>query len=270
MCSADTRTRQNLKKDFQMRISPKAFTRQALVFAALLIVNGVNHCYAGAITTPPGVWGGQQFRILFVTPNKTNATSSDITDYDAFVNSEAAGATYKGVTIEWFALASTNTVNARDHVGQTGTAVYLADGTKVADSDTTAVGGLWNVDPLSARPDQDLDGNSYAGLVWTGSSGIGTTYETTPVPGTPVKWGLGSAGWTGNPDKSETGIIPGTVAGYDWISIPAGVKPNTDLYQVYGISEVLTAIPEPSSFLMSGIGMLVVGLATKCRKRNAV
>ena len=269
MCAADTRTCQNLKKDFQMHISPKAFTRQALVFAALLIVNGVNHCYAGAITAPPGVFGGQQFRIIFVTPNKTAATSSDITDYDDFVNAEAAGATYKGATIQWQALASTNTVNARDHVGQTGTAVYMADGTKVADSDTTAAGGLWNVDPLSAQPDQDLDGNSYVGLVWTGTSGVGTTYETTPTPGTPVKWGLGSTGFENN-NNSETGNVPGTIGGYDWISIPAGVKPNTDLYQIYGISEVITAIPEPSSFLMSGLGMLVVGLATKFRKRNAV
>ena len=260
-----------MKKDLKMRISPKALTRKALVFTALLFVTGSVQCFAGAIAAPPGVFGGQQFRIIFVTPNKTAATSSLITDYDDFVNSEAAGATYKGTTIQWLALASTNTVNARDHVGQTGTAVYLANGTKVTNSDTTAPGGLWSAFGLIAQPDQDLDGNSYSGLVWTGSSGVGTAYATTPVPGDPsVKWGLGSPGWAGNPDKSETGIIPGAIGGYDWLSVPAGVKPNTDLYQVYGISEVITAIPEPSSFLMSGIGMLVVGLATKFRKRNAV
>lgn len=260
-----------MKKDLKMRISPKALTRQALVFTVLLYVTGSAQCFAGAITAPPGVFGGQQFRIIFVTPNKTAATSQLISDYDEFVDSAAAGATYKGTKIQWFALASTNAVNARDHVGQTGTAVYLADGTKIADSDTIAPGGLWSPGDLSAQPDEDLDGISYSGLVWTGSSGIGTTYATTPVQNQPpVKWGLGSPGFPGNPNKSETGIIPGTVGGYDWISVPAGVKPGTDLYQMYGISEVITAIPEPSSFLISGIGMLVVGLATKFRKRNAV
>lgn len=253
-----------------MRILPKFLTRRALLCAALLIVNGASQCFAGAIATPPGVFGGQQFRIIFVTPNKTDATSSNISDYDDFVNSEAAGATYNGIVINWEALASTNTVNARDHVGQTGTAVYLADGTKVANSDTTAAGGIWSAGGLLAQPDQDLDGNSYAGLVWTGTSGIGTTYETIPVPGDPsVKWGLGSPGLNGN-NKSETGVLPGTIGGYNWLSIPAGVQLNTDLYQIYGISEVLTAVPEPSSLLMSGIGLIAVGVVTRMRRRQAL
>ncbi|WP_373650004.1 MULTISPECIES: PEP-CTERM sorting domain-containing protein [unclassified Schlesneria] len=253
-----------------MRILPKFLTRRALLCAALLIVNGASQCFAGAIATPPGVWGGQQFRIVFVTPNTTNATSSNISDYDDFVNAQAGGATYNGVTVQWQAMASTNAVNARDHVGQTGTAVYLADGTKVANSDTTAAGGLWSAGGLQANISQDLDGNDYSGLVWTGSSGIGTTYATIPVPGDPpVQWGLGSSGFNGN-NKSETGSILGGIGGYTWLSIPAGVQLNTDLYQVYGISEVLTAVPEPSSFLMSGIGLVAIGFVTKLRRRQAV
>lgn len=247
---------------------PKTLTRRALAFAALFIASGASQCFAGAIVTPPGVKAGEQFRIIFVTPNKTDATSANISDYDAFVTSQAAGATFNGIAVQWQALASTNTLNARDHVGQSGAAVYLADGTKVANSDTTAAGGIWSAGGLLAQPTEDLDGNSYSGLVWTGTSGVGTTYETTPVQGEPsVKWGLGSTGLNGN-NKVETGTLPGTPGGYNWLSIPAGVQLNTNLYQVYGISEVLTAVPEPSSLLISGIGMALIGLATKLRKRN--
>ena len=81
-----------------------------------------------AIQTPSGLQGGDQFRIIFVTPDKISAVSNNITTYDNFVNTEAAGATYNGQTIHWLAVGSTDAVDAKVHIGQTNTAVYMANG----------------------------------------------------------------------------------------------------------------------------------------------
>lgn len=51
-----------------------------------------------ALATPSGLNPGDTFRFIFVTDGLTPATSADISTFNAFVQSEAAGATYNGVT----------------------------------------------------------------------------------------------------------------------------------------------------------------------------
>ena len=229
-----------------------------------------------AIQTPSGLQGGDQFRIIFVTPDKISAVSNNITTYDNFVNTEAAGATYNGQTIHWLAVGSTDAVDAKVHIGQTNTAVYMANGTEVAISDTAT--GLWAGGDLLAQPTQDLAGNSYtSGSVFTGTSGIGTEYFTS-VPGQGnVFWGLGATnsvtqGGVTYTNNVEVGSLHSNVGGYDWISLGfgAGLAPRDNTYQVYGISDVLTVppVPEPSTLLISGLGVLAIGVAQRFRKKN--
>ncbi len=54
-------------------------------------------CSAGpiALNTPAGLAPGDTFRFVFVSSDATTAESSDINDYNSFVNSEADGATYQ-------------------------------------------------------------------------------------------------------------------------------------------------------------------------------
>ena len=264
---------------------PKQLIRVMFLVVFILILQGsLKEVFAGpiAIQEPKGLLGGDKFRIIFVTPGTTNATSSDINTYDAFVNSQAGGATYNGQLIHWSAIGSTATVDARDHIGQTGSGVYMADGTQVAASARQAPGGLWWGEPLLAQPIQDLSGNQYtSGFVWTGTCGIGTQYSTLVSGYGVVNWGLGSnVILTVNnivyDDLIEVGQLGSTPAlsggDYAWISrgFTEGKQLNTNQYQMYGISEVLTVVPEPSTLLSSVVGILIAILVQRSARRHSI
>jgi PEP-CTERM motif len=255
----------------------KRFFRAAILSTVVLASQGSAFAGPIAIQTPNGLTNGQQFRIIFVTQDKVSAVSNNITTYDNFVNTEAAGATYNGQTVHWSAIGSTDAIDAKFHIGQTGAAVYMANGTEVATSDNGT--GLWSGNDLLAQPTQDLAGNSYtSGVVWTGTSGIGTEYNTSVSGQGTVYWGLGATnnvtqGGVTYINNVEVGSLHQNVGGYDWISLGfgTGLAPRTNNYQVYGISDVLTVntapVPEPSTLLISGLGVLAIGIARRFRKQ---
>ena len=265
-------------------LRPKRLIRVMFLLAFILVLHGSFKAVFAApieIKAPKGLQGGDQFRIIFVTPGTTNAVSSDISTYDDFVNSQAGGATYNGQLIHWSAIGSTTTVDARDHIGLTSSGVYLADGTQIATSAMQAPGGLWWAEPLLAQPIEDLSGNQFtSGFVWTGTCGIGTQYATYVSGYGLVNWGLGSnviltVNNTVYDNQIEVGQLGATAdlsgGDYAWISRGAsiGKKLNTDQYQMYGISDVLKVVPEPSTFLISGLGILVIGFVQRTPKRTS-
>ena len=226
------------------------------------------------IQAPTGLQAGSQFRIIFVTPGTTTATSSDIGTYDTFVNQQAAGATFNGQTIHWSAIGSTDSTGASVHIGVTGATVYMVNGlngtnlVEVASSDSIA--GLWSGNALVNEPTKDLAGTTFTGLIWTGTSGVGTEYAT-DVGGVRKYWGLGSSvSYPGFDSHVEGGSSNAIVNPYDWVSLgySNGLQLKTDSYQMYAISDVLIAVPEPSTLLISGLGIFVVALNRKLRKRN--
>jgi hypothetical protein len=254
---------------------PKLLVRVMFLLGFILALHGAFNAINAApieIKEPKGLHGGDQFRIIFVTPGTTDALSADISTYDDFVNSQAGGATYNGQVIHWSAIGSTPNVDARDHIGQTSSGVYLADGTLIATSAMRVPGGLWWADPLFAQPIEDLSSNQYtSGFVWTGTCGIGTQYATYVSGYGLVKWGLGSnvnltvnnIVYDNQIEVGQLGATPQLSGGdYAWISrgFSVGKKLNTNQYQMYGISDVLTVVPEPSTFLISGLGILITGL----------
>ena len=101
---------------------------------------------AAPLSAPSDLAAGSSFRFIFLTSGTTTATSTDISDYNTFVQTQASGATYQGATINWNAIGSTTTVNARDNVGGYGTTVpiYLVTGISIASNLTTSLGGLWS------------------------------------------------------------------------------------------------------------------------------
>ena len=257
------------------------FAQVAFLFAVTILIHGNCHglAFAGGVVipTPIGLQGGDQFRIIFVTPGTIQATSPDINTYNDFANSQAAGATYNGVVIHWSAIVSTDAKDARDNIGMTNNPIFMANGTEVATSAKAVPGGLWWGEPLLANPVQDLTGNTYSGGIWTGTCGIGTEYVTTALPdGSNTKvlvpWGAGNTtnvtvGGINYSNQVEVGNIGGS--GYSWVSTGT-VTLNTTPLHIYAISDVLFVVPEPSSFLISGVGICMVGLAKKFRKRNGI
>ena len=74
---------------------------------------------------PEGLGVGDRFRLLFLTSTTRDATSSDIHDYNAFVQAAAAGgdAAIQEFSDGFLAVASTGAVDARDNTATTGTGV---------------------------------------------------------------------------------------------------------------------------------------------------
>ena len=205
---------------------------------------------AGAIPTPSGLVAGDQFRFVFVTNSTTSAEdSSDLSEYDAFVTSDASGATHNGVLISWQAIVSNSTTDASTHIGLTNAStvpIYLVDGTKVS------AGNLWS-GSLLAPINDDITGNSSPGPVRTGTRVDGSTDPAFTLGQTLIIIGY----------SYETSGAWVNVSVHPWIS--HGDK-------VYGISEVLTAVPssvpEPSTAMLVGLGGLAaLGYSFK-RKRN--
>ncbi len=208
-----------------------------------LLATAASTSFAGlVISTPRGLNPGDHFRIVFVTTGTTDATSKNISTYDAFVNTDANGATYNGSVISWQAIASTASVDAINHIGTTGDAVYRADGTKVTSSDDSS--GLWSGSLLHA-PNDYLSGTSATGAtVFTGTTAFGhSSFEL------------------GNLGDVTIGISNNNAS--DWVSHYYDVP--TASHNLYGISSDLvvpgaTAVPEPSTAVLAGLGALA-GLA---------
>nr|MEE4269248.1 hypothetical protein [Candidatus Krumholzibacteria bacterium] len=175
--------------------------------------------------TPPDLEEGDLFRLAFVTSGVRDAESSEIADYNAFV-SAAANAVPELVALgtQWFAIASTATVDARDN---TDTAppgdvpVYLLDGTMLAGS----YADLWdwsiavplNVSELCTTVESNLN-------IWTGTGGFGT-----------VEQALGTAAPT-------IGSGSATI-NQQWVRF--GATASSADHRFYAISGVLTITSTP-------------------------
>src|SRR4029077_4549975 len=132
---------------FQSRSSsmlprPRLFVILATVLSMWSALGGRAEATSITLQTPTGLNPGDTFRFVFVTDGIRDATSTNIADYDSFVNVDAGGATYSAVVVNWFAIGSTDSVEAINHVGQAITPVYLSDGTLV--TTTTTSTGLWS------------------------------------------------------------------------------------------------------------------------------
>ena len=186
-----------------------------------------------------------------------DAMWTDITNWDAVVQTEANAAGIGGVT--WKIIGSTSTVNARDHAVASGP-VYTCVGNPIASN----YADMW--DGAVANPITHIDGTpvgspSYANLVLTGSNSNGTK------SGNPLGDTDTFCTW-GNPGFSDA---PGNFP--QWMM---HANPNQDMNRpgsIYGLSEALTvvggdpAVPEPSTFALAALGLLgLIGFGRR-RKR---
>ena len=173
---------------------------------------------------PSGIAPGDSFRLLFVTSTTRDASSTDIADYNAHVQSAAgAQASVQSFKGQFTALISTASVDARDNTATTGTGVpiHWLGGEKVADD----YGDFYDKDWDSVAGKTEA-GGSYAGLVWTGGNKAGEKSGQRYAGAEEVRLG----------DLSDA-TLP--------LSSPTA-KASSEAYPLYALSPVFTvAEPEP-------------------------
>ena len=205
------------------------------------------------VTVPPGLNPGDHYRLVFITTDFTNATSTDIATYNSFVTTEAmSNPALAALNTVWSVIGSTETTDAIDNVGlDTGVPVYRLDGALVVTTSSL----LFNQGStsLSAAININQSGNtSTSPFAWTGSNWDGRKFNPAAQ--------MAALGDT-DPDVG----VP-TSTNKNYLSNMPALTDNTELHALYGISGVITVTPEPSSFLLLFIGGLL--LARRWNRRH--
>ena len=185
---------------------------------------------------PSGLGDGDSFRLLFISTSNRDASSSDIADYNTFIQNlvdtnghddiKAHSATFR-------MLGSTEAVDARDNTGTTGTGVpiYWLGGAKVADDYADFYDGGWDEEATGASENGVSVSIGTGTKIWTGSAEDGT--EATNAAGTSSR-ALGNAGghWVmqGSPNGSDSAHGP----------IESNTANRTTGRGIYGLSGVFT------------------------------
>src|SRR5262245_48469191 len=207
------------------------------------------------ITVPSGLNGGDQYRLAFVTSTIRNAASTNIADYNSFVDGVAeAIPELAALTQDWKAIASTAAVDARTNTstdptppGATGVPIFLLDGTRLVDD----YDDLWDGTIDTTFSINETGAAIASVFTWTGTQSSGLA-------------GAGATLGVAPPATVLLGQTVSTTAG--WIGETI-VSPNLCLHHRYAISGVLTApVPEPGTGLLVIAGVL--GLAGWRRARH--
>ena len=148
---------------------------------------------------PSGLGTGDSFRLIFATSGTRDATSTDIDDYNTFVQNAAASghASIQEYSAGFRVVGSTGAVDARDNTGTThtdddkGVPIYWLNGYKVADDYEDFYDGSWDVEtyPMDEGGAGSDVGSSVSTAPHTGSLHDGTLEA--PLAGDPL--GLGYA-----------------------------------------------------------------------------
>ena len=230
--------------------------RYATVCIAITMMTAI--AGGDVIRQPPDLNAGDRYRLVFVTSTKRDALSSDIADYDAFVQAAAdASPQVSKWGFEWQAIGSTLEINARNHIATRNGGswpTYRLDGSLFYESYEELWIGWGNRDGLlitelgSELEEQDDQGQQTR--AWTGTQQGGARKQ---IPGSGA---LGT--------QQPVGYGAPHQPAFQWLD--AGIAHPTQLYHVYGISEVLVAVPEPTSRSVALLGFL--SLAVVVRRRG--
>ena len=198
------------------------------------------------VLQPPGLNPGDEYRLLFVTSATRDATSSNIDDYNAFVQAAADDSALSVLGQTWKAIVSTETVDA---IVNTNTTTSPLTEPIYSTADTVLfnhTSEIWTIEPLASVLDEHADALVAYTYAWTGTGdgGVATDYP------------MGNSLYTtfGSPTTSR------------WLKNSITLPTND--YHLMALSGVITAVPEPTTFILCLVGLVCVGLVAR-RKRYA-
>lgn len=227
----------------------------AICLAASLFVPFAT--WAAPITIPTGLNFGDQYRLAFVTSTARTATSSNISDYNAFVTAVANSVPeLVALGTNWKAIASTGGSFSDTARGNTstqpftpGAAIYTLGDTLVA----TNYADLW-------------DGNLLAPInYWENGQQI-TTPNWFVWTGTSISGDPGPSFAPLNPLGFPTPRLGSAVmVGPGWVDY--STVANNQFLAMYAISDILTVVPEPNAAALALVGFLFAAWGWQRRKR---
>ncbi|MDE0319961.1 MAG: hypothetical protein OXI97_08760, partial [Acidimicrobiaceae bacterium] len=200
---------------------------------------------------PAGVGPGDQFRLIFVTSSQRDATDAEIGAYDQFVRSAAAGGHSSiAAHARWFrVLASTPTVDARDHTATTYTAddkgvpIYWLDGSgadrRVADDYEDFYDGSWANEGVP-RSEAGVKVGINAQGYWTGSKPDGTKVNTAQALGAGGDQSISRAVVFGRLNSSDKQVVPVGCSGS-----ASCLADKRNMRPMYGLSAVFIVADHP-------------------------
>ena len=217
------------------------------------------HVPANWALLPDGLGPGDSFRLLFATSTTGNATSTDIADYNTFVQTAAAAGhvAIQPYSLLFRAVGSTAAADARDNTGTTytedelGLPIYWLNGEKVADQYKDFYDGDWDEEANST--DESGSARSLSAAAdrpFTGSDDDGTASALTELGSTANSVRLGQ------PNSLTANANP--LSSSD-AQVKTGSRP---FYALSGIFIVGQKITVPSNW-----GLIPTGLGTGDRFR---
>ena len=200
---------------------------------------------------PEGLEVGDEFRLLFLSSTTRDATSTDISVYNGFVQGRAAAghADVQGYSSLFRAVACTADVDATANTGTVGTGepVYWLDGAKAADDYADFYDGSWDAEATFRNESGAavaIGVGVFAGRVWTGCEDDGTEAMDS---GTSRALGAEPSltGWLNFPDLNGP--------------LSANTENNVLLFPLYGLSPVFRVaerveVPVDWSLVSRGAG----------------
>jgi len=216
---------------------------------------------AQAMPVPLDLNPGDTYFLAFVTEGTRDAASSNIADYNNFVQAQA---TLAGLQLDnsanpvtWKAIGSTATVDARDNIGNIIAPIYRMDLQRVANDETDLFDGPF-VSSIISPILLDQFSTPFIVGVWTGSDSNGTQF-------------LGNALGSSEPFFGLSGTID-----QPWISFATAAtnQVSNNPFHLYAISSALTVptptqalnVPEPATALLLTLGALVLTARGKSRQ----
>jgi hypothetical protein len=223
-----------------------------LVCVGLAIATG--SATAAPITVPSGLNPGDQYRLVFVTRATRTAFAPDIADYNAFVTNAANSVPeLSALGTTWAAIASTATIAAKDNTNtnpsaSSGVAIYTLADALFASSNVA----LWPNASSNSLPNAisfDEHGNFFSTAVWTGTQVDGS------IAASHLGLNAGSLAVTG----------ASTFSSGQWVAF--GAVNNSATRPLYGLSGILTVVPEPSAIILECLAASGLVVASLRRRR---
>ena len=199
---------------------------------------------AEPVVVPMSLMPGDRYRLVFVTSGTRNATSTLISDYNAFVTAQAnLSPLLLALNTTWRVIGSTLSVDAITNIGfSPATAIYNTNGGLVAIGIPDLFDGT-----LSNPINWDQLGIGFMNRsVWTGSDQTGVSFR---------ELGFGSLVTIGNSSFTDS----------RWMF--NNFNPQFSANSFYAISDelIVSDVPEPGTLTMLGAGATLLWLLKKRR-----